>query len=64
MARNIGRALTKQELLEKVWGEYDAFEESRTVDIHIGYLRKKFGADIIETMRGVGYIIPEKYSHE
>ena len=64
MARNIGRALTKQELLEKVWGEYDAFEESRTVDIHIGYLRKKFGADIIETMRWVWYIIPEKYSHE
>jgi len=51
MARNIGRVLTKQELLEKVWGEYDAFEESRTVDIHIGYLRKKLGADIIETMR-------------
>ena len=47
MARNIGRVLTKQELLEKVWGEYDAFEESRTVDIHIGYLRKKLGADII-----------------
>lgn len=51
MARNIGRTLSKQELLEKVWGEYDAFEESRTVDIHIGYLRKKFGADIIETVR-------------
>ncbi|MCH8518451.1 response regulator transcription factor [Candidatus Gracilibacteria bacterium] len=64
MARNIGRALTKQELLEKVWGEYDAFEESRTVDIHIGYLRKKIGAEIIETMRGVGYIIPDTYRHE
>ena len=60
MARNIGRTLSKQELLEKVWGEYDAFEESRTVDIHIGYLRKKLGSDIIETVRWVGYIIPKE----
>ncbi len=62
MARNIGRTLSKQELLEKVWGEYDAFEESRTVDIHIWYLRKKLGGELIETVRWVGYIIPQEIS--
>lgn len=47
-----GKMVTKKELLEKVWGEYDDFFPSRTVDIYVGYLRKKLGKDLIQTVRG------------
>ena len=39
--QNQGRVLSKEEITEKVWGEIDMFKESRTLDIYIGYLRKK-----------------------
>ncbi|NDK08207.1 response regulator [Candidatus Gracilibacteria bacterium] len=52
-----GKVISKKELLEKVWGEYDDFYPSRTVDIYVGYLRKKLGKQFIETIRGEGYII-------
>lgn len=58
LAQNKGRALTKETITEKVWGEIDLFKESRTLDIYVGYLRKKLGKDVIETVRGVGYMIP------
>lgn len=58
IAQNQWRTLTKELLMEKVWGEVDLFKESRSVDIYIGYLRKKLGADIIQTVRGIGYIMP------
>ena len=51
LVRNRGKTVSKEELLEKVWGEYDAFSMSRTVDVYVGYLRKKFGKDLIETVR-------------
>ncbi len=57
MIQNTGRVITKQELQEKVWGEYNDFKESRSVDIYIGYLRKKLWKDLIETVRWVGYMI-------
>lgn len=52
-----GRVLTRERLLERVWG-YDHPGETRTVDVHIRQLRKKLGkptADSIETLVGVGY---------
>ena len=54
-----GRALTREELLQKVWG-YDFIGETRTLDMHIGTLRQKLGDDPaaprwIKTVRGVGY---------
>lgn len=54
-----GQSLTRQELLDGVWG-YDAMGESRTLDIHIGTLRQKIGDEaghsrFIKTIRGVGY---------
>ncbi|MDD3302458.1 MAG: response regulator transcription factor [Candidatus Gracilibacteria bacterium] len=52
-----GKIISKKELLEKVWGEYDDFFPSRTVDIYVGYLRKKLGKNLIDTIRGEGYII-------
>ena len=51
-AQNKNRVLSRQELYEKVWGEFDGdFMFSKTVDVYIGYLRKKLGTDIIETKK-------------
>jgi phosphate regulon transcriptional regulator PhoB len=57
--RNRGRVLSREVLLERVWGE-DAFVEPRTVDVHIRWLREKIEEDpshpvLIQTVRGVGY---------
>ncbi|MGN1119530.1 MAG: winged helix-turn-helix domain-containing protein, partial [Oscillospiraceae bacterium] len=56
LLENKGKVLTRDRILEKVWG-YDFDGESRTVDVHIRTLRSKLGAcaDIIETVRGIGY---------
>ena len=52
---NRGLALTRQQLLEQVWG-YEFYGDTRTVDVHINQLRKKLGdALAIETVRGIGY---------
>ena len=56
-----GRVLTRQSLLERVWGyTYEGYD--RTVDTHIRRLREKLGemADHIETLRGFGYRFREK----
>ncbi|MBF0830114.1 winged helix-turn-helix transcriptional regulator, partial [Staphylococcus aureus] len=52
------RVFTRQELLDKVWGQ-DFLGETRTVDVHIGTLRQKLGsaATYIKTVRGVGYLL-------
>ncbi len=59
LIQNRGKVLTRDTLLEKVWG-FDYFGETRTVDVHIRYLRQKIEEDdskpeYIETVRGVGY---------
>ena len=53
-----GRVISREYILEKIWG-YDYFGETRTVDVHIRYLRKKLGEDenFIDTIRGLGYKI-------
>ncbi len=55
LAENRGRVLSREQLLEKVWGgEY--FGEMRVVDVHLGHVRQKLGSpDFISTVRGVGY---------
>ena len=45
---------TRQQLLSHVWG-YDFDPGSNVVDVYVRYLRRKLGADTIETVRGVGY---------
>lgn len=57
LIQNRGTPIDRQVLLEHVWGEFDAYMFSRTVDVHISTLRKKLGKDIIETRKGFGYII-------
>lgn len=59
LMRNAGAVLTRDLLLQKVWG-YDFVGDSRTVDVHIRWLREKIEADPsqparITTVRGVGY---------
>jgi two-component system phosphate regulon response regulator PhoB len=55
---NAGRVLSRQQLLDGVWGR-DVFIDGRTVDVHVGRLRKALirGADSdpIRTVRGSGY---------
>lgn len=55
LAGNRGRVLSREQLLEKVWGG-DYFGEMRVVDVHLGHVRQKLGRDdLIATVRGVGY---------
>jgi len=59
LARHRGRVLSREQLIEQVWG-YDYYGDERVVDVHIGRLRKKVEDDpahptLIVTVRGVGY---------
>ncbi len=56
LARDPGAVLTRDALLEDVWGT-DFPGETRTVDVHVAEVRKKLGEDgpAIETLRGIGY---------
>lgn len=60
LADNRGKVLTRNFLLDEIWG-YDYFGETRTVDVHIRHLRAKIddenNGNLIETVRGVGYKI-------
>jgi two-component system, OmpR family, phosphate regulon response regulator PhoB len=62
LLRSQGRVLTRDLLLDKVWG-YDVAVTTRTVDTHIKRLREKLGkgGDCIETVRGVGYRLKESF---
>ena len=51
---NPGQVLSREQLLSHVWG-YDFDPGSNVVDVYVGSLRKKFGADTIKTVRGMGY---------
>lgn len=51
---NAGQVLSREQLLDQVWG-FDFDPGSNVVDVYIGYLRRKFGAETITTARGMGY---------
>ena len=63
LMRNQGIVLSRERILESVWG-YDYAGESRTVDVHIRTLRAKLGdaGNAVETVRGVGYRFQDHYS--
>jgi two-component system alkaline phosphatase synthesis response regulator PhoP len=58
LLENKGKVVSRNFILDKIWG-YEYYGETRTVDVHIRYLRKKIEDDkrYIETIRGVGYKI-------
>jgi DNA-binding response OmpR family regulator len=51
-----GTVFTRDRLLTEVWGYGDSFG-GRTVDAHVGALRRKLGADVVRTVHGVGYAL-------
>ncbi len=63
LAENRNIALTREQILDKVWG-YDYFGETKIVDVYIRYLRSKiddcFNAKFIHTVRGVGYLFKDE----
>ena len=60
--QNINRVLTREVILDQIWG-YDIAIETNVVDVYIRYLRNKInpdtGENYIETVRGVGYVMRE-----
>jgi two-component system alkaline phosphatase synthesis response regulator PhoP len=59
LAEHPGRVLSREQLLQRVWG-YDFYGEERVVDVHLGHIRKKIETnparpELIVTVRGVGY---------
>jgi len=61
LVRNPGQVFTRQQLLERVWGS-DYPGETRTVDVHVHWLRAEIEQDpanprLLETVRGVGYVL-------
>ena len=52
--RHPAQVLSREQLLSRVWG-FDFDPGSNVVDVYVGYLRQKFGAERIETVRGMGY---------
>ena len=54
LARNPNKVLTRDELLQNIWGA-DVYVVARTVDVHIRKVREKIGEGYISTLKGVGY---------
>ncbi|NLG89172.1 MAG: response regulator transcription factor [Clostridiaceae bacterium] len=63
MMENKGIVLTREKLIEKVWG-YDYYGDTNVTDVYIRYLRakidQKYNQSFIKTVRGVGYIFEDK----
>lgn len=61
LLRHQGQVFTRDQLLERVWG-YDYAGETRTVDVHVHWLRAEIEVDpatpvLLQTVRGVGYVL-------
>jgi two-component system OmpR family response regulator/two-component system response regulator QseB len=54
-----GRVLSRQQLEERLYSWQSAIE-SNAVEVHIHHLRRKLGSGCIQTMRGVGYFMPQE----
>ena len=59
LLENPGRVFTRQNLLERAWGE-GWFGDERIVNTHVKNIRRKLGVDCIETVRGVGYRVAKE----
>jgi DNA-binding response OmpR family regulator len=55
LLRHPDRVITKTELLDRVWDAHGVGYDPNTVEVYVGYLRRKLGPGLIETVRGAGY---------
>jgi two-component system OmpR family response regulator len=62
LTRHAGRVVSKTELYEHVWESHDPGHGLNVVEVYVGYLRRKLGRDVIETVRGAGYRAPEGHA--
>lgn len=58
LLENAGRVMTRTQLENALYGWRDE-PDSNAVEVHIHHLRRKFGNDLIKTLRGIGYTIPK-----
>jgi two-component system, OmpR family, response regulator len=58
LMHHAGRVVSRSELVEHLYDQ-DFDRDSNTIEVFIGRLRKKLGIDIIQTMRGLGYVVAE-----
>ena len=58
LVQNEKKVLTRESIVEKVWG-YDYYGETRVIDTHIKNIRKKLNIPYIKTVKGIGYKIDE-----
>ncbi|WP_089803257.1 response regulator transcription factor [Halolactibacillus alkaliphilus] len=56
LVKNKNHVLSRDQLLTEVWG-YDYMGETNVVDVYVRYLRQKLDYELIETVRGVGYMV-------
>jgi len=62
LLENAGCILSKEDILEKVWGVDGQFIDDNTVTVNISRLKNKLGADCIANVRGLGYLWTKKVS--
>jgi len=55
---NAGRVMSRSQLEQSIYG-WNEEPDSNALEVHIHHLRRKFGAELIKTLRGVGYTIPK-----
>ena len=64
LLENPGRVFSREQLLDQVWGR-DVYIDERTVDVHVGRLRKALNrghaVDPIRTVRGAGYSLDDRF---
>ncbi len=58
LMRNLGVVQDRGSIIEHVWGEHSALIPYQTVDVHVSYLRRKLGKDLIRTVPNKGYYVP------
>jgi two-component system OmpR family response regulator len=55
LARTPGRVVSRAELLDEVWADYEG--SPNIIDVYVGYLRRKLGRALIRTVRGTGFVL-------
>ena len=58
LMRNLGVVQERRTIVMHVWGEHSALIPYQTVDVHVSYLRRKLGNNLIRTVPGKGYFVP------